>query len=251
MKIKLYKAKHFWKNRENATWIKSDLFDDEVFSEFKNRYESIKYSKERYITIRDKTLFLFYQSKKDIFDRKTTEITGLLVDKRVRDADILYDKIQMEISDIFDDRLEYSMDVKDDLIAKDYRLIYYGLVLGLFLAICYSIYLYTSNSKPIEKASNISITKESKKSKWKWRSFCEKYNIGGDITLCYQAFTKQKCEKKENSIYPYIKFIRQSDENSCNYIRKEESKGQIRDIMIFDKDLEKNINKKFFIEEKK
>ena len=60
MKIKFHKAKHFWKDGQSATWIRSDFFGDRYFNKLKQQYEELKYSKVKYIQVDKKTIFLFY-----------------------------------------------------------------------------------------------------------------------------------------------------------------------------------------------
>lgn len=252
MKIKLLKAKHFWKNGENAVWLKSEKFNSKLFEEFKKKYESIKYSKKQYIQINGKTLLLFYKSKQDIFGRPITEITALQIDNKVKDIDMLYTYIKELIPNIFDDTLEYNITVSKSMIIRDRLALYYSLLFTLLLLVIYSLYLYIDRKKPIQnkiynKLHNNIV--ESKSIQWKWNYFCNKYN-DESVALCYKIFIKEKCEKREKFIYSYINFIRKSKNNSCVYLKNKDRNSEIIDIMSYDENLEKNINKNFFTEEK-
>ena len=94
MKIAFYKAKHFWKDGESATWLKSGKFDENLFSKLKEQYEELKYSKKKYIDIDGKILFLFYETKKDFHDRPITEITALVASKKVKISDDIYNNLK-------------------------------------------------------------------------------------------------------------------------------------------------------------
>lgn len=118
MIVHLSKAKHFWKNGKSATWIKSDKFDDVAFQKLKEEYENLKYSRKNYIRIDGKTLFLFYQSKKDFHGRSTTEITALQMDEQINDIDSVFESIKNQIHNPFDDTLEYGIELSNDLFDK-------------------------------------------------------------------------------------------------------------------------------------
>ncbi len=249
MKIKLLKAKHFWKNGESAEWLKSEKFNHKLFEEFKSKYESVKYSKEKYIKVNGRTLLLFYQSKQDIFGRPITEITALQIDKKVKNIDMLHASVQEKIRNIFDDTLEYTIEVESSQIDGDNKFLYYGLIFGLVVLLAYGLYAYTSNS--IQENVESSTVNKNQSSQWKWNTFCNN-NKYERVTFCYQEFIKHKCKKREKFSYTYIEFIRKGGYNNsyCNHLKVKDRESKITDIMSHDEDMEANINKKFFTEEK-
>ncbi len=231
------KAKHFWKNGESATWIKSDHFKKNAFEKLKEEYENLKYSRKNYIQIEGKTLFLFYQSKKDFADRSITEITALQMDKKVNDLDRTFQSIKNQINNPFDDTLEYELEIDNSLIDKRIDWKIYTMVLTLvFIAILYFTLTQKENPEPpirelpipttiennkstetissreLENATEENITKIEEPMKWKWEEFCKKNRVKSPI-YCYQGFINKKCDYKENFSQGYIDFVNQDVNN--------------------------------------
>ncbi len=141
MKVIFFKAKHIWKDGKSATWIKSDKFGEKIFSQLKKKYESIKYSRDNYIVIDGMILFLFYQNKKDFHGRPITEITALLPDKRIKNPEMLFDHINDTVPDIFDDVLEYDIEIDDKYIVRD-QLTKYLVILSVLLLCAIGLWIY-------------------------------------------------------------------------------------------------------------
>jgi hypothetical protein len=118
MDINFNKAKHFWKNGEEATWIKSDDFSEKSFNELKKQYEELKYSKKEYLIIDDKILFLFYETKIDNFNRQITEITAIESDNIYKNNNEIYTILSNKKIDIFDNVLKYEIQIADKDIKR-------------------------------------------------------------------------------------------------------------------------------------
>ena len=252
MKVKFSKAKHIWKNGKSATWIKADSFSEKVFSQLKQKYESIKYSRDNFLVIDGITLFLFYQEKKDFQGRPITEITALLLDKKIKNSEVVYKDIKNAISNIFDDVLEYNIEINDKYIVKDLLRKY--LTVSLILLSAISLWFYISsdqvekkivtetstvntlsqqNQRAKEKvideiielpSNNISEKykqelpeiKEKKKKKWNWERFCKKYNIVKNPQLCHKIYIKQKCKEKSEFMISYLEYAKNhTGKGSC------------------------------------
>ena len=188
MKITFYKAKHFWENRECATWKKSTNFNEIVFNTLKEKYEELKYSKENYISIDSKIIFLFYQSKKDIYDRPITEITVLASNTQILDKDRVYQILKSSIIDLFDDNLDYVVEMDTKLVKSKKIFLFLYWTLSFLLIFSVSSYLYMRF--PIDTGennfNNIAVNNIELKSK----------NNKNDGKLLNSIIHNQKKEKK-------------------------------------------------------
>lgn len=149
MKLKIQKAKHYWENKESATWIKSNSFDKNIFVQLKDMYESIKYSKPKYKSIDDKILMFFYHDTKDIFGRDITELSALLIDIKIKDKNQLYDIIKTQVNDLFNNEVDIIITIEDNLILKENNkksknILLVGVLFALILSV--SIYFMILNS---------------------------------------------------------------------------------------------------------
>lgn len=118
MKILFSKAKHIWKDGQRATWIKADGFNEDVFSELKPKYNTLKSSRVHFINIERMTLFLFYDKKRDFQDRSATEITALLPNMKIKNPEKVYQVISENVNNPFDDTLQYEIEIDDSDIVK-------------------------------------------------------------------------------------------------------------------------------------
>lgn len=194
MKIQIYKVKHYWQNKENATWIKSKDFDKDIFNELKNQYETIKYTKPKYIELQGRNIILFYKDSKDIFGRDITELSAFLFKEKIIDTIKLYDDIKKQITNPFDDNMEINLDINADLIntqvKKSKKLLFYVFIILFFVGVI--LYFQVSGDK-----ESIIQEIESNKNKWKWGEFCIKnQNEYKDSIL--KKFIEDKCATKDN-----------------------------------------------------
>ena len=116
MKIEFYKAKHIWKNGQNATWTKSDKFDLNIFEKLKDEYEELTAKQKRVITFDGKTLFLFYRSGTDFSKRPIVEITAFLSNKSFNKNEKIHQELATQIKEIFEDRLDYTIKIDNSYV---------------------------------------------------------------------------------------------------------------------------------------
>ena len=75
MNTRFYIAKHYWKNRENASWQVARQFPPELLEEIKAEYSSLESEQPEYRQYNGGTVFFVYEEAEDIYGRKITEIT--------------------------------------------------------------------------------------------------------------------------------------------------------------------------------
>jgi len=257
MKLILSKAKHFWQDGESATWLKSDAFSDASFQELKRQYEELKYSKLKYIEYNDKVMFLFYRSKKDFQSRPITEISAFEISKNGISKEILYQHIQNNISNIFDNTLNYQLEIKSKKLWSIKKVF---LLFCIFTALCLSLY-FLLNTQWVIKEETSSIKTKSQETKtippekvkiepWKWDTFCKKYNKRKkETTYCYAVFIQNKCEKKDDFKMDYIEFVKKNSfcTNTLGEIQTNEEDKELKKKL----DSDKKFEKKFFDKEDK
>lgn len=255
MKYKFYKAKHYWKDAERATWSISDGFDDNIFEQYKNSYETLGQNKPNYIEIDGKTLFLFYQDKKDYINRPIVEIVGLYCDAKITDKNALYEKL-LENSCAFED-----IDECNDTLAKYVVKNKQWLPIAVIFVVIIAIYLYfnygnNTQRDKISSENQIVVVKKSKhqaeqkiqvvKSKWHWDNFCNINNMHNRAKLCYEIYIQQKCILKEKNKYTYSEFILKQRSANCAYLRNLGMTEDIDDLSDYDQNINESLNIKFF-----
>ncbi|NPA54446.1 MAG: hypothetical protein GXO21_07245 [Aquificae bacterium] len=141
--MKFYKARHIWVNGQNATWTKSDEFDNEIFETLKSKYEELKGSQQKFITVDGKTLFLFYRVGKDFSNRPITEITAFLSYSNFSENEKVHKALTSQIEDVFEDKLEYSISIDNDFVKvkKKDRKIIIGVIMSFLVALAVVGYL--------------------------------------------------------------------------------------------------------------
>ncbi len=127
--MRIYIAKHYWKERETATWEVSDKFDREIFQYIKNNYSKFIQNRVNILRMNSKYIYFIYDKKKDIYDRDITEITAFQCRR----------KTDMDFSTKKDKPLEF---IAFD--REDYYLM--GGVIGILVIISLSIYFFLNNS---------------------------------------------------------------------------------------------------------
>ena len=76
MDTRFYIARHYWKDRENASWQISRQFPPELLEEIKAEYSSLESEQPEYRQYNGGTVFFVYEEAEDIYGRKITEITA-------------------------------------------------------------------------------------------------------------------------------------------------------------------------------
>jgi gas vesicle protein len=73
--MKIYIARHYWKDGQNATWECHNKVDKEVFEYIKENYHKFVKNRIKEISLNNYDIYLCYEDAKDIFDRDITSIT--------------------------------------------------------------------------------------------------------------------------------------------------------------------------------
>ncbi len=76
MKTNFYIARHYWKDRENASWQIARQFPPQLLEEIKAEYSSLESEQPEYRQYNGGTVFFVYEEAEDIYGRKITEITA-------------------------------------------------------------------------------------------------------------------------------------------------------------------------------
>lgn len=148
MEIKFYKVLSYWREGQIADFKKESGYDSYMFELFKDKIESNEHimKSEKY----DLFVFRKNSTEKDFKERPINLVAGLYAEQRFKDTGKIYELIQKQI-DVFDDKLQYTIIVNDDLLVsknkltKKYintksKLVGGGIVVFLLV----SIYLYFS-----------------------------------------------------------------------------------------------------------
>ena len=81
--MKIYVAKHYWRDKETATWQVSSRFDREIFQYIKNNYSQIIHKKVHCLKMNAKYIYIYYKKKKDIYSRDITEIVAYQCKRKI------------------------------------------------------------------------------------------------------------------------------------------------------------------------
>lgn len=84
MNTRFYIARHFWKDRENASWQIARQFPPELLEEIKAEYSSLESEQPEYRQYNGGTVFFVYEEAEDIYGRRITEITAATCGKRLQ-----------------------------------------------------------------------------------------------------------------------------------------------------------------------
>ena len=157
MKLNFYKAKHIWENETRAKWVSSSKFDKSLLEEIKNKYLSFTSSQQRFIEIKNKTIFIFYRKKQDIFGRDITELVAIYSNSKIKDKEFVLKELEEKIAEPFDDDLEYSINTKN---IKNKKSLYFIILILFSISFIYK-YIITDKEenktiiKKIVKDSNL------------------------------------------------------------------------------------------------
>ncbi len=81
--MKIYIARHYWKDGQNATWECHNKVDKVVFEYLKENYHKFVANKPEMIEQNNHYVYLCYEEGKDTYDRNITNITFFISKKRV------------------------------------------------------------------------------------------------------------------------------------------------------------------------
>jgi len=73
--MKIYIAKHYWKDGENATWESHEKVDKKIFEYLKKNYHNFVNNRPIMIEEKNSYIYLCYEDNVDIYNRKITNIT--------------------------------------------------------------------------------------------------------------------------------------------------------------------------------
>jgi hypothetical protein len=97
--MKVYIAKHYWKDGENATWECHEKVDKEVFEYLKENYHN--FVKDRKSEVEKNGYFIYpcYEDAKDIFGRDITNVTFFVSKEKVKTSlcDKTYENLELKI----------------------------------------------------------------------------------------------------------------------------------------------------------
>lgn len=166
MKITFYKVLSYWKEGEEADFDKEARYDSNIFELFKDKLET----KEQIIKSGGLDLFIYRKSSgiEDFKERPIDLVAGLYANNQFKDSKKIYKLIQEQV-DVFDEKLEYVVEVDDnllvsmskvankDIIEKNKLII--GIVVILFI-LSLGMYWYMQPSSGNEPKKKISLSKE-------------------------------------------------------------------------------------------
>jgi len=81
--MKVYVAKHYWKDGKNAKWECHEKIDKKLFEYLKNNYHNFVINKPKMIKQDKQFIYLCYQDTKDHFGRNITEVTFFVLSREV------------------------------------------------------------------------------------------------------------------------------------------------------------------------
>jgi len=79
--MKIYIAKHYWKDGENATWEHHSKIDTELFEYIKKNYHKFVQNKPNMIKQNGYYVYICYEDSKDIYNRSITNATFFISKK--------------------------------------------------------------------------------------------------------------------------------------------------------------------------
>ena len=82
--MKIYIAKHYWKDGENATWECHEKVDKVLFEYLKDNYHKFVKGKPKSIEKNNHFVYMCYEDSKDIYDRGITNVTFFISKKSVQ-----------------------------------------------------------------------------------------------------------------------------------------------------------------------
>lgn len=83
MKTRFYIARHYWKDKENASWQIARQFPPELLDKIKPEYSSLENKHPAYRQYNGGTVFFIYKEAEDVYGRKITEIAAATCGKPI------------------------------------------------------------------------------------------------------------------------------------------------------------------------
>jgi hypothetical protein len=98
--MKIYIAKHYWKDGENATWESHVKVDKKIFEHLKKNYHNFVNNRPLIIEERKKYIYLCYEDTVDIYNRKITNITFFVSKYKVNEplCKKIYHNLELHLS---------------------------------------------------------------------------------------------------------------------------------------------------------
>lgn len=121
--MKIYIAKHYWKDGENATWECHEKVDKALFEYLKENYHKFTKNKPKSIEKDKHFVYLCYEEGKDVYGRNITNVTFFISKKRVQ-----IDYCNLAYSD-----LELNIPQKSKLSLVHVALLALGLIMIYFI----------------------------------------------------------------------------------------------------------------------
>lgn len=96
--MKVYIAKHYWKNKESATWESHSKIDKEIFKYLKQNYHNFVQNRPLIIRERKHYIYLCYEDSVDIYKRSITNITFFISPSKISEQLCSKDYHDLELS---------------------------------------------------------------------------------------------------------------------------------------------------------
>ena len=119
MKTNFYIARHYWKDRENASWQIAGQFPSQLLEEIKAEYSSLESEQPEYRQYNGGTVFFVYEEAEDIYGRKITEITAATCGKRLQNPGNVTTEVLEMLHSRVQERLDFDLELGFDPYKKD------------------------------------------------------------------------------------------------------------------------------------
>lgn len=97
--MKVYIAKHYWKDGENATWESHVKIDKKIFEYLKKNYHNFVNNRPLMIKEKKRYIYLCYEDNVDIYNRKITNITFFISKNKIDEllCSKVYDNLELTL----------------------------------------------------------------------------------------------------------------------------------------------------------
>lgn len=140
--MKIYIAKHYWRDGEHAIWESHQKIDKRLFEYLKDNYPKFVAQKPKKIKEGKYHVYLCYEDKKDIYERTITNITFFVV-KKESDYNFCNNTTERDLE----------FEIKDEKDTKKY--LFGALIVATIALIAFYLYTKENNEKSITISQNI------------------------------------------------------------------------------------------------
>ena len=245
--MKIYIAKHYWKDNKNATWEKHPKIKESIFSYLKENYSKFVKNRPKVVQKDKFYIYICYEDSKDIYKRDITNITFFISKESVSIDLCKSNYYNLELNIPSENKLNFNIDKKLIGVA----------MITLFLAFSLPEWVHFGNSNSNKTNHKTEIQKSYKEFTEPWnkgvkeivdnnKTLLKQFTLNDKIVILqlnkwlqiYNRDINITCEEYENYICKDVKKYRsfiqsnqtKKDTNITDSLSSSDLKIKIKDI---------------------